>query len=222
MSRKKTCCLWGTNTSLEKLKKNPKKLVLASVFDALFFVAYGFLTAPIFRKLVEYAVLIGTGISQNAASITRGENPTLGSLIANDPQLTQYFQKLLLVYLLAAVVVYIVYVFFHSITWKISSDIAGRKAGMYEYMKDFAILNLFWVALFIVYHLASLYVDLNEAAVRSMQAQPGAVPRIIIAVLFFAGFYFAAVSYTFAGARKGKIKKCFAVGIRKFKQILPA
>lgn len=220
---KKTCFLWENNTAIDRIKKNPKKLALSSVIDILFFIVYGFLTAPLFRKLVEYIVIIGTEISQNAASMVRGENPTVGSLIANDSQLTQYFHKLLLVYLILAVVIYLVYVFFHSITWKISSEISGRKIGMYDYLKDFALVNIFWVILFIVYHFVSLYFDLNEAAIRSVQAEPSSFFRIALAVLILFTFYFAAISYALIGkVKKGKIRKSFKIGFKNFRNVLPA
>jgi hypothetical protein len=220
---KKTCYLFETHNSLERIKKNPKKLVLAGVIDVLFFIMYGFLTAPLFRKLIEYVIIIGTEISQNAASIARGENPTLGSMIAGSPEMTQYFRNMMLVYLLLAIVIYIIYVFFHGTAWKISSDIAGRKIRFYEYLKEFAVVNIFWIILLVVYHLLSLYSDLSDAAARSMQAEPGNVFWIIIAVLYVTTFYFAAISYALIGkVKKGKVKKAFAIGTKNAKQVLPA
>ena len=220
---KKKCFLWIVKDSINKIKENPKKIVLAGVIDALFFFVYGFVTAPLLRKLVEYVVLIGTGISENANAMLRGETPTIGSIVANDPHLMQYAQNLLIIYVIVAIVIYIVYNFFHSITWKISSDITGRKIGIYDYMKEFALVNIFWFVAFIIYHILSLHADLQESAFRAMNAVPGNGFRIVITVLLFAIIYFAGISYALIGTvKKGKIKKSFEIGLGKVKSVLPA
>lgn len=216
--------LYKAAGAFKKIKNQPKPLILASLCDILFFVAYGFITAPLLRKLVDYVIIIGSMVSEQAASIMRGTNPSIVSIIMDDPQIRQFFNKLILIYLILAVAIYIVYTFFHATAWKLSSDIAGRKNSMYNFMKEFALLNLFWVVLFIVYHFLSLFADLRQSAMQSLKIGASNSFSIAVTILLFVIVYFAFISYTLIGkhSTKQKIKKGFYLGIKKIKYILPA
>lgn len=208
----------------KKVRESPKKLILASICDILFFVVYGFITAPLFTKIVDYIIIIGTMVSESAQGMARGASPTIGSAIVNNPQVRAYFNKLILIYIILAVAIYIVYTFFHGVCWKLSSDIAGRKVRMHKFLKEFAAINIFWILIFIIYHFLSLFADLRQAALQTMEIESANIFGIVIVVLLFVLLYFAFTSYTLVDGKgaKGKIKKSFSIGTRKISQLLPA
>jgi len=210
--------------AFEKVRKNPKNLAFASLSDIVFFAAYGFVTAPLFSKIVDYIIIMGTMVSEESASIARGTNPDISSVIIGNPQIRQYFNRLLIIYIILIAAIYMVYTFFQGISWKLSSNIAGRKARMHSFMREFALLNILWVGLFAVYHFISLFADLRQAAVQSMQLEASNAFGVFASVFLFAILYFAFISYTLIGKHttKEKIKKAFYLGTRKISNILPA
>lgn len=209
--------------SLKNIKSHPKELLIAAVCDALFFFAYGFIKAPLYNKITDYIVIIGSVVSESASSMVRGTSTTIGSIIANDPQASSYFNSLILIFAILAFSVYLVYTFFQSVSWKLSHEIAGKKIGIYDFMKEFAPLTLFWFVLFIVYYLLDFFADLRNAALQSVGAEPQNLLGGFATFLVLAIFYFGLISYTLIG--KGttteKIKKSFYVGVKKIKWILP-
>ena len=182
----------------------------------------GFITRPINVKVMDYVIIIGTTISEKAPSMMRGES--IGALIAEDFVMTSLFGRLIVLFAILAFSFFLVYVFFHGVVWKLSSKIAGRKMHMYSYMREFLLVNIFLMILFIVYHLLSLYADLRAASFRAF-AMPvsGAFANFTIIFLIVIA-YFAFISYTLIGKYKTweKISKSFWLGTHRIKYILPA
>ncbi len=202
---------------------HPKLLFLAMLCDALFFFAYGFVRAPIYHKLSEYIVIIGSVLSESAASMARGNSQTMSSIIANDPAASGYFNSLLLLYALLGFSVYLVYTFFHSVSWKLSYDIRGNKIGMYKFMKEFASLTLFWFVIFIIYYFIDFFAELRQAALQSIGVESQNLLGGVMLFFLIAIFYFGMISYTIIGKGTtfGKVKKSFYIGVKKAHYIIP-
>ena len=209
--------------ALKKLKSYPRLLFASALCDALFFFIFGFITAPMYRKITEYIVIIGTAISESASSMLRGQESTINSIIANNPETSAYFNSLLLVYVILAVSVYIIYAFFHSVSWRISFGIAGKKTSMYKFMKEFSLLTLFWFVIFIIYYFIDFFAELRVVALQSMNIEAPNIMGNFATLMIILIFYFSMISYTLIG--KGstwkKIKKSFVIGVKKAKYIVP-
>ena len=203
---------------------HPKPLILAAVCDALFFFVYGFVRAPLYHKISEYIAIIGSVISESAASMLRGTSQTVSSIIANDPAASSYFNSLLLLYAILGFSVYLVYTFFHSVSWKMSYDIRGKEVGMYDFMREFASLTLFWFVFFVIYYFLGFFAEMRQAALQSIGAEPGSFLSGFALFLLFATFYFGIISYTLIGKGTtfGKVKKSFYIGAMKAHYIIPA
>ncbi len=210
--------------SLKGMFLHPKLLFLAALCDALFFFAYGFIRAPLYYKISEYIAIIGSIISESAASMARGTSQTVSSIIANDPAASSYFNSLLLVYAILGFSVYLIYTFFHSVSWKLSYDIRGNKIGMYKFMNEFASLTLFWFVLFTIYYFIDFFAELRQAALQSIGAESQNLLGGVMLFFLIAIFYFGLISYTLIGKGTtfGKAKQSLWVGIRKAHYIIPA
>jgi len=210
--------------SLRALKFHPKSLMIAALCDTLFFVIYGFVRAPLFNKISEYIVIIGAAITEGAATLVRGTNPTMSSIIANDQIASAYTNKLIILYAILALSVYLIYTFFHSVSWKMSKDIIGEKIGMYQFIKEFSFLTIFWFALFIVYYIIDFSMELRQAALQSIQAESSiGYWAIAIQVSLFVIIYFGLISYTLIGKHSlgKKLAKSLGLGITKIHYFVP-
>lgn len=210
--------------AFRKIKSAPKKLGIAAFCDIMFFFVYGFVTAPLFNKIVDYVIIIGSIISENVGIITSGTNPSLTSILMENTEIRALFNNLIWIYILLAIVIYMVYTFFQGIAWKMSRDIAEKKDGMYRFMKEFAILNIFWLVLFSIYHLLSLLSDIRMSALKTLQSQTTSAFSVFVTILLIAIVYFAFISYTLIEkkTKENKIKAGFSMGIKKIRQIFPA
>lgn len=207
--------------ALKRIRESPRKLALAYLCDFLFLAAYGFAAYPLFGKIVDYVIAIGTIVSEKSPQVIRGANQGLASIIRSDPQASQMLNSLMLVFLLLAVAIYITFVLFQGISWKLSSEIAGRNIHFHKYMKRFALLALFWIVLFSAYHLISLFSDIRAAVLKIAGEGAGSF-HVFVTALLIALLYFAFVSFTLAGTSKGGIKNSFRTGAKKAGYIVSA
>jgi hypothetical protein len=222
MAKVSKVIVWECIRALRRISKNPSLLVAAGILDVMFFFVLGFITRPINVKIMDYIIIIGTTISEKAPSMVRGESVI--AMIRGDFLMSSLLNRLLVLFVILAFAVFLVYLFFQAVVWKMSSRIAGRKMHIYAYMKEFFLVNIFWMILFIIYHLLSLFAELREASLRPFDIQVSNAFANFTVLLLLVIAYFAFISYTLIGKyrTKDKLRKSFWLGTRRIKYILPA
>lgn len=204
--------------SLEVVKKNQGLLVFSALLDVLFFIFYGFLTAPFFETIVRQINFLGTTLQSQAAEYTRtfANNPSIINLLFTDPVLKPSTYELLTAYLIVGLIIYALYVSMQSVNWTIARTMVGKKEEVGKYMKKFAKVNITWFLLFVVYHfidvIASLKATVQAGEVITQPTNALGIFAIIFLILIG---YFALISYNVLD-----VKKSFKEG-RKLKKHLP-
>src|SRR3989338_8008346 len=91
------------------ITKSPK-LLACMLLDAGFFFFYGLLSTPIFEKLTQYVILVGTLISQamNENGRTYLNNKSVIDILFS-PQIMPFFLKFILLLLLLGAIIYLLY-----------------------------------------------------------------------------------------------------------------
>lgn len=211
----KTTEISGLKQAIKAAYQN-KLLFLASMLaDAIFFIIYGFATAPIYAKLTAQLFLIGSHAGDAIKTATR-ESQSMLSVLSSDA-IAPYFNNIIWLLLLLAATVYIIYCTFQAFNWKIALQLTGRKTRYLDYLKKFLLINLLWFALFLLYYLLGFFVDIRQILIRTMmQAEPSKALSIILTFYFIALAYFALISYV-----KPSIKQSWLTGTSKIKQLLP-
>jgi hypothetical protein len=203
--------------SLKIIKKKKIYLIYPSLSDIFFLVFYGFILAGI----TGYVYAIGSFVSQNSGAVLRSyaKSQNLIQFIINQPQIRHYVNRILLLIF----VVYLIYCFFQGISWKLSSDMRGKRIKFLAYMKQFYTLNISWFLIFMVYNVFSFLTELGRTVMQRINPS-GAVSSSIIPTAILIGiFYFTLISYTLIG-KYGILKvlaKTFVIGVKKVRYILP-
>jgi len=161
--------------SLYLIKKHIFWLVIASLVDAVFFVAWGFFTTPVKNKIVEHGILISTKISPLLAE---GKTGIVGLMLGPLKQMTG---KLILLLLMLFVVIYIVYTAFQGTSWWMATQIAEKKWTYRKYMLGFARVNLIWLSGYLIYKILDVIFSIRHVVVEKLV--PG-TPDIAGNILF--------------------------------------
>jgi hypothetical protein len=152
----------------------PLWLLLAMGIDALFFVVYGFTTAPINDKIVEHIILIGSLMGQSAettgASAVQNGRSIIVMLIS-EPQIAPYVRQLAWLFALLALASFVTYVLFQATSWFIAHRCAGERMDLPTFMARFTSLNIWWGILFLGYSVLSLLVSLRAAIIQVLAAR---------------------------------------------------
>ena len=196
--------------------KNKKWVLLSSFMDLLFFFVYGFATAPIYRKLVEYINVIGSFAGEAIQTATR-ESRSMSTILM-DPAISSYFYDMILLLIILWITVYFLYCLFQAFNWKIALQLTGKKIRYLDYLKKFAVMNILWFVLFIAYYLLGFAIDIRKTIISAvMQTSPSSMLNIILAFFLIIIAYFAVISYV-----KISLKKAFFIGKSKIRQLLPS
>jgi hypothetical protein len=182
------------------LKKNPFWLVIASVIDALFFLAYGFFTTPISDKILEHSVLLANQLSELLKQ-QPGRVPTglLSKLFSGE--MWPYTAKLLTLIFVLFVIIYFIYTIFHGSSWWMATHIAGEKKSYRKYFLGFAKLNLLWISCFILYKFLDLIAGLRQVLIEKiMPGTPNIAGGVLFGLLLLLGIS-AVFSYPFLKAK---------------------
>lgn len=178
-------------TTLSLFRKNPFWLVIASVIDALFFLAWGFFTTPVSDKILAHSVLLANQLSDMMRQ--QGRVPTGLLVKLFGPELWPYTAKLLTLIFVLFVVSYLIYTIFHGSSWMIATQIAGEKRTYGKYMLGFAKINLLWMLCYIIYKFFDVIAGLRHVLINKIA--PGA-PNIagnvllgILAVVFVSAIF---------------------------------
>lgn len=109
--------------ALNASKKNYKLLLLVMLFDVLFFIIYGFITAGFFQNVSESA------------------SQFIQALMSQSPQTSSLFYSTLFYYFIFLILFYMVYSFMQGASWFFSYKIQGNKISYWSFFK----LNLLWI-----------------------------------------------------------------------------
>lgn len=196
--------------------KNKKWVLLSSFMDLLFFFVYGFATAPIYRKLVEYINVIGSFAGEAIQTATR-ESRSMSTILM-DPAISSYFYDMILLLIILWITVYVLYCLFQAFNWKIALQLTSKKIRYLDYLKRFAVMNILWFVLFITYYLLGFAIDIRKTIISAvMQTSPSSMLNIIMTFFLVIIAYFAVISYV-----KISLKKAFFIGKSKIRQLLPS
>lgn len=179
--------------------------------DVVFFLALGFFTAPVSVKMKTILLQITAIFSKGLAEVGRPDT-VLDVLFSKNT--IPYWKEMIMWLLLFILITYIIYIIFQSITWNLSLRIINKKIKYLKYLKSFALLNLFWFLIFILYSLIDLIGDLRVAL-----ADVKTTNFISIIANFFLMImiYFAIISYT-----KLNLRQSFKLGWKKYRTLLSA
>ncbi|MBD3361366.1 hypothetical protein GF358_01090 [Candidatus Woesearchaeota archaeon] len=168
--------------------------------DVLFFIALGFFTAPFSAKMRLYLVQIAGFFSQNMQELGRGS--FLTALF--NPETMSLWKLIFWQFLLFLAVMYLVYVVLQSVVWNLSLKLAKKNISYLVYVKKFALVNIFWFVLFILYGLLDLIGDLNQALNPDVRFNFFSVFASFFVLVLG---YFVVISYSTL-----KVKKSFVIG----------
>lgn len=186
------------HSSFRILVNNKYELVfplLSDIFFLLLFGAlvYGYSSDSVTNKLYSLG-----------ASMLRQDMP--GAAVFVRSAIVSLIGMLLLIYIL--------YIIFQAISWRFSSKFAGKKEPLLSYLKRFAIVNIPWFILFVIYLAASFAAYFYNK--RSILLS--AVLYIFLAAIL----YFAFISYSLMGKRPfSAVKDALKLGSKKFLRLFP-
>ncbi len=177
-------------TTLFLLKKNAFWLVIAALIDAIFFVAWGFLTSPVRDKILEHSVLIANQLSTIMASKGTG---ILAHMFS--PAIRPMTGKLTVLIATLFIVMYIIYNAFHGTSWWIATKIAGKNYKYRRYMLGFAKINLLWLACYAIYKLLDIIISLRHLVIEKITPGTPNIPAKILLILLILLFITSFLSY---------------------------
>ncbi len=194
--------------SFRLLKENPFELLKIMTADVLFLFFIGLLSAPILNKILEYGGKLAMEVLRN---IQQGKMAAIfgAELMPLTNVLVLYSLTLFILY-------YLIYTVFQGYAWGVTKKICNERTNMKEFITKFAKINIFWLAIFIVYKILDLF-----AGIRSLLLQAGGIEiadnlKISLAVLALIAYYFIPITYVHL-----QIKKGFLLGVKKIHKILP-
>jgi len=198
------------------LAQSKAYLVMSAVLDALFFMAYGFLTAPILDKLTTHIIIIGSLAAEQLRVPAGRMRPAVIDLIFQPP-VSQYTYQFLGLLVLLGLVVFVLFCLVQGTNWRFASWLTHRKLGWRQHLLQFARVNLFWFVLYAVWYCIDAVLDLRRIAIEKATGEPSAATGIAWTAVLVLLVYFAVISYPELSIRKG-----FLLGIRKATTMVPA
>lgn len=198
------------------LGRNTTFVLASGLVDIVFFIAYGFLTAPVFDKLTEHVIVIGTLVSEQMRVAAGRARPAVIDTLFQQPvsQYTWQFVGLLIVLVL---VVFVLFCVFQGLNWWLATSVIGKKQQWRDFLLRFARVNLLWFGLYVVWYCIDTVFDLRRIVVEKATGQAaGAAPMIALSFALIVIAYFALISYPLLN-----IRKAFLIGIRHAAVLVP-
>jgi hypothetical protein len=187
-----------------------------AALDIIFFVLYGFVTAPLFAKLTEHVIAIGTIAAEQMRSVAGRARPAVIDVLFQQP-VSRYTWQFIALIVLLSIVVYVLYCIFQGIAWYLAGRITGSRVYWRNYLLHFARINLLWGGLYLIWQCLSTVFDLRRIAIEKLMNQIAPTSGYFFSVLLGLIIYFAIVSYPILS-----IRKAFASGLRKIPVLIPA
>ena len=148
------------------------RILLSPFWELIFFVAIGFATAPIFNRILIYAQAYFGALAVQAPMLLQGTPPASS---------TALLAKLIVLYLIFFVTVYLVYGLCEGLAWAYASKAVFPNIDGRTYLCRFARANLLWIPLYAALHLMSLLADFQLLNAESMGiAPPTLLPTTLV------------------------------------------
>lgn len=168
--------------ALKQIKKNTMLFITAAIIDIIFLLAYGFYTAPIKNQILTHAALITSKLA-----VIMAEKPTGILKQAFAPEIRPYTIKLIIIILILFITTYLVYVISQGTSWWITTRIAGKKHKYHEYMKEFAKINLIWLAFYAAYKILQLIITTRQTIIQKITETTGTTNNILFGMALLIG-----------------------------------
>ncbi|MBU0536718.1 MAG: hypothetical protein KKE20_07155 [Nanoarchaeota archaeon] len=195
MRRKQSSFLHEIKTTFNIVKQHNINIIFPMISDLLFPITYGFINGYFGVAVLFYLYSLGQAIMS-------ADNNAIAPLAR---RAFFYLLGLLLV-------LYLAYVIFQGISWMYSRRFSGNNIPLKDYLKGFALVNIFWYVIFIFHSSALFIIDYYEISSKALNYILMAVMIVVV--------YFAVISYTLIGKR-GVIKSCFMIGTKHVLQLGP-
>lgn len=165
MNLEKTKPIHALLSALNHIRAQPFLLVVSSIIDAFFFIAYGFLTTPVLDRIVAQSVLITNELGKAWAA-----GPTAGllKLLILDP-IKPLTGKLLILLGILFIVTFLVWVIFQGSSWYFCRHLAKKPVSYKKYLLGFARINLIWIAAYILYKLLDAIIGLRFVLIKKFE-----------------------------------------------------
>jgi len=194
-----------------------KLYALASmVIDLVFFLCFGFLTAPIFDKLSVHVIIIGTLLSAQMRAAEGRARPAVIDALFQQP-VSHFTWQFIGLLALLVITVFVLYCVLHGINWWLATSLAGKKTHWRAFLLQFLRVNALWMALYVAWYATDTVFDLRRMVVEKLSGQPAQGSALLLSVVLVALGYFAIVSYPLLN-----IRGAFSIGARKIPVIVPA
>ncbi len=194
-----------------------KGFALASgLVDLVFFLAFGFVTAPVFDKLTEHVIIIGSLVSEQMRVAVGRTRPAVLDALFQQP-VSQYTWQFLGLLAVLALVVFVLYALLQGTAWWLASSVVHKPLRWREFLMGFARVHVLWFALYAAWYCVDAILDLRRIVVAKALGQAVSGTNVVLLAVLGIVIYFALISSPLLS-----IRKAFALGIRKAGVLLPA
>lgn len=191
------------------LAANGWYVLACALLDIAFFVAYGFIRAPLFENLTNHVIVVGTLLTQKMSSVADRTRPAIIDALFQPPVLRYTLQFIGLLAVLA-LVIFVLYCIFQGVAWYLAGKLDKSKMHWRVFLTHFARINLLWFGFYFLWQCVSMVFDLRRVAIEKATSQPAPEAGIALMVVLAVLVYFAIISYPSLS-----IRKAFSMGTRR-------
>ncbi len=177
--------------------QNPLMVLGSICVDLGALVFFGFLSAPVYDKLTEHGIIIGTLISQKVQS-ARGKS-VLSMLFEFDT--LGYVSQLVVLLGLLLFILYVVFVVSQSITLLLAKRAGGEKAMLSVEIRSIALKSVFWSLVLAVLYGIYVLVDIRALVLHKLFPQETGT-GIVHVLPFVTGLFVLIAAHHLVGGRK--------------------
>lgn len=188
--------------------------------DFAFLFLLGLVFPPVLGyKLDEYLTAIGTSLVESAGEVSgrRISESFVYDVFAGSPELQAYVRGFILLVLFSIALLFVLYVFFQSLSWLLCLRVAGRKTPYHAFLRGFAVSSLFWLAVFAVIQAAFLISSLNRVLSGALPETGQANWAANLLIFLFA--YFSFLTYSQIGLARHPVFASLKLGVAGFRRL---
>ncbi len=191
-------------------------VIASGLMDFLFLFSFGFLTRPVFDKLTEHVIIIGTLVSEQMRVPAGRVRPAVLDALFLDPARNYTWQFLGLLIVLA-VVMFVLFCLFQGMAWWFATSVAGKKTPWRIFLLQFARINLLWFGLYAAWSVVDAIFDVRRLVVEKALGQSAPASGILLGIVLVLLISFAVLSYPLLNIRKAVL-----LGTRHVQTMVPA
>lgn len=191
--------------------KNKKDLTVAGISDFLFYTGIIILMAYIVNRLLDLAEQVFN---------------TVGDLTSNaamqSPQVISQYKEINQIMLILFGGILLIWIVFKGISWWQAHETLGERIKPTDFIKKFILTSITFYAILLAIGFLAIYTQYRDYITDGQGSvmQTMAI-GIITLILILITFYFGTIAYATIEQKK-PIRKAFVLGIKKWKQIIPA